>query len=340
MERWKRFPPEHGGLLLPLDAGPAAAVAALGAYAGCRPGAGLARAAAAGWARLLGPGRLPGHPEAWDPPLAHEQWEALLETLRRRTVRFDALAVLERRQPHRAGLALLLLQGGSAAAFVKLRPAPSAGLAREAEALDRLEHAAPRAFHAPVLLDRGTAGEWEWLALSALPGPHHVPRSPRLDRVCASVWGALADLPRDLSVPSRWTPMHGDLTPWNLRESPGHGLLLYDWERAGWGPPGADAVLYQVTEAALRGSHCVDHARWRCARWPEAAAFWAARLRRRHPADEGERRLLQAQLDILDPGGRAEADETGLLARGSCPAVVADEEAEKTGIPASAGGAG
>ena len=43
-------------------------------------------------------------------------------------------------------------------------------------------------------------------------------------------------------------PMHGDLTPWNLRVDRSRGTLaLFDWEHAGWGPLHADLVRYCVT---------------------------------------------------------------------------------------------
>ena len=335
---WKRFPPERGGLLLPLDHGRAAAAAALDAYAGCRPGATLARRAATACVRLLGPGRLPGPPEAWTPPMPAGEWDGLLATLRREAARFDSLAVLERRQPHRAGLALLLLQRGRPAAFVKLRPRPARGLAREAEALERLERVATHAFHAPVVLGHGSFGGWEWLALSALPGPHRAPRAPRLDEVTAEIRGALAGLARDPGTPADWTPMHGDLTPWNLREAPGHGLLLYDWERAGWGPPGADEVLYRAAEAALYGGRLPREAGWLAARWPRAARFWAVRLRARVPADEGERALLAAQLGVLDPGGTTPGGETGLLAAAGGPAGPGHDVEAEPAVPVAAGG--
>jgi hypothetical protein len=130
--------------------------------------------------------------------------------------------------------------------------------------------------------------------------------------------------------------MHGDLTPWNLREAPGHGLLLYDWERAGWAPQGADEVLYGLAQAGLRGGHHTREARLLCARWPEAAAFWAARLRLRRPVDAGEEALLAAELAILDPGGTPAVDETGLLSATCGPALL-DEDAEPV-FPIGAGG--
>jgi aminoglycoside phosphotransferase (APT) family kinase protein len=47
--------------------------------------------------------------------------------------------------------------------------------------------------------------------------------------------------------------MHGDLTPWNLRQRTDGTLFLIDWEDAGWAPPGADEVYYWATEGFLSG---------------------------------------------------------------------------------------
>jgi thiamine kinase-like enzyme len=46
-------------------------------------------------------------------------------------------------------------------------------------------------------------------------------------------------------------PTHGDLAPWNLRRSP-YGLALFDWEAAGWRPPGHDVDHYRRACAELR----------------------------------------------------------------------------------------
>jgi Phosphotransferase enzyme family len=40
-------------------------------------------------------------------------------------------------------------------------------------------------------------------------------------------------------------PIHGDLTPWNLRRTT-RGLALFDWESAGWGEAGSDLAHYRV----------------------------------------------------------------------------------------------
>lgn len=53
-------------------------------------------------------------------------------------------------------------------------------------------------------------------------------------------------LHRPADVPSDWIPVHGDLAPWNLRRT-SRGLALFDWEAAGWGPPGSDIAHYRRT---------------------------------------------------------------------------------------------
>jgi hypothetical protein len=40
-------------------------------------------------------------------------------------------------------------------------------------------------------------------------------------------------------------PVHGDLTPWNLRQTT-RGLALFDWESTSWGPPGSDLAHYRT----------------------------------------------------------------------------------------------
>lgn len=60
----------------------------------------------------------------------------------------------------------------------------------------------------------------------------------------------LGDLPRPAGSPDHWVPCHGDLAPWNLRRTP-YGLSLFDWEAAGFGPPGFDRAYYEACNAAL-----------------------------------------------------------------------------------------
>jgi hypothetical protein len=61
----------------------------------------------------------------------------------------------------------------------------------------------------------------------------------------------LAGLPRPPGAVHDVVPVHGDLAPWNLRRT-SRGLALFDWEAAGWGPPGSDLDHYRAACATLR----------------------------------------------------------------------------------------
>src|SRR5690606_20954278 len=67
--------------------------------------------------------------------------------------------------------------------------------------------------------------------------------------IVTEIDSALGSWPRGPDVPPHWRPMHGDLTPWNLRETMGR-LFLIDWEHVKWAPPHADNILYRVAAAA------------------------------------------------------------------------------------------
>jgi aminoglycoside phosphotransferase (APT) family kinase protein len=82
--------------------------------------------------------------------------------------------------------------------------------------------------------------------------------------------------------------MHGDLTPWNLRELPDGRLILFDWEDAAWGPPHADMVLYRCTDAAVRKRYRgVPDA-------GEAARYWLSVIAEREDGTVRDRRLDQS----------------------------------------------
>jgi thiamine kinase-like enzyme len=83
-------------------------------------------------------------------------------------------------------------------------------------------------------------------------------------------------LDRPDGVPAHWAPMHGDLAPWNLRRVGHRSLWLLDWDDAGWGPPGADAVYYEATASVVRRRRPV-----RGSAPAETLHFWAERVERR-----------------------------------------------------------
>jgi aminoglycoside phosphotransferase (APT) family kinase protein len=110
--------------------------------------------------------------------------------------------------------------------------------------------------------------------------------------ILAEVDESLAGIPRPSETPNHWRPMHGDFSPWNLRQLRGGSLVLLDWEDAGWGPPGADEVFYEATRAALRhqaAARCDKH---------EAVQFWRERVLA-HPENVRDDRLAQALGEIL-----------------------------------------
>lgn len=245
--------------------------------------------------RLFGPRGLPGRKLEWEPPMDGSCWEQLGSLWRKELGPFDEIAVGERTQADRTGFALLLLRGGRSLAFVKVRQGGAAALQREGEIIERVVHAGARTFFVPEHLSSGGVGRWRYIAVAPLPAiSHSVPRDPPLKRIAAEIGSALADLPRDTGVPAHWMPMHGDLTPWNLRELPDGRMVLFDWEDAAWAPPGADEVLYRASAAAIGEGEVSPHAEH------EAIEYWVERIGLRVGASRRDRSLDEALLRILE----------------------------------------
>jgi hypothetical protein len=311
-------------------------MAGLALYAPCRFR--MLVAHHAGWALVgvLGPRVLPGARCAWRPPMDAERWEALCAAWRRDIGPFDALAVYERPQASRSGVSALLLADGRPRAFVKLRQ-EAARLELSERVLTALAAAPSRHFNAPLPLAAGDEGGWEWLALTPMPLlPHRPPRQPPLARIVEDIQDRLAPVLDGRGVPSHWRPMHGDLTPWNLRRVGTWSLWLLDWEEAGWGPPRADEVYYAATASVLLGgrppSQPAD---------AEAVRFWRRRVGSR-PSGDFDRVLNDALCGILttmtgsdeagdgtapaggqEPGGEERLDSATTAASRRSPADVA-----------------
>jgi hypothetical protein len=250
--RYKDFPPGWGHLKIPTSSR-AAALAGLALYAPCKRRAIWAQRAAWLAVQLVGPACLPGQSRVWRPPLEPGSWDALLETLRSRLGKFDAIAGYQRLQVSRPGFALLLLRQDQPIAFVKLRQGPGTPFVNEARAQAEVWRFGPRSFSVTEPFGVGEACGWHYFAVGALPPRlHRPPHDPPLSTILAEIGQALAGLPMTPDTPAHWRPMHGDFTPWNLR-SVGKALCLIDWEDAAWAPPGADEVLYRASRAALRG---------------------------------------------------------------------------------------
>jgi hypothetical protein len=227
------------------------AVTALSLYPACKWRGRVAQRLAWAGISVFGPHVLPGARSEWRPPCGDEVWELLASAWRRTTGPFNSFGVHLRRPLGRDGFSVLLIESGEPRAFVKIRRSPSEGLRRELSALEALRRRSNPAFLAPVPLDEGSADGWEYLMLSPLPPHVHsvVRSSDSLRSVVEEIqslgqsWGELGK-----RTPG-WAPMHGDLTPWNLRLI-GEQVFLYDWESTGWGPSGADLLWYDVAIAS------------------------------------------------------------------------------------------
>ena len=297
-ERYKRFPPGRGAVMIPLSSR-ANALAGLAMYSAVRPRAALAQRVARVGIRFLGPRILPGAATAWARPMADEVWAALQERWRHTLGVFDTAAVYERGHENRPGVALLLLRDGRPLAFIKVRSTDTGSLANEAEALREVWRARPRTFSVAEPLDDGEYEAWRYLAMAPLPPSlHRVPVDAPIQPILEELRAALASHPRPRDTPPHWQPMHGDFTPWNLRQLRPGVLTLVDWEYAGWGPPGADEVLYRASEAAVTGR---DPER---SDMHEAIRFWTDRMSAWSVTDDRDGRLVRSVLGALAHMGR------------------------------------
>jgi hypothetical protein len=121
----------------------------------------------------------------------------------------------------------------------------------------------------PMILDRWTRADLAVELSTVVDIGTHVATEIDLPTLLALI----EDLGEALGDPgTRWaTPMHGDLTPWNLRRSADR-LVLFDSEHRGFGPREADLVRYLATASdglelfealsSARRVGAVDAIRW------------------------------------------------------------------------------
>jgi hypothetical protein len=114
----------------------------------------------------------------------------------------------------------------------------------------------PVTFAVPAVIDAGMHRDRSYLLQTPLPPGGHRRMKPdhrRLRRVIAEyqdlLHPALGDPPR-----SDLVPIHGSLTPLNLREDCQGGLWLLDWDKLRWGPPLYDELRYWISDLARRHS--------------------------------------------------------------------------------------
>jgi hypothetical protein len=170
-------------------------------------------------------------------------------------LRIDAAAIP--RQPDRDRLSLLChmpRQSSELDVVVKLTRAAD-GLDNEARALSLLTERPLPAIATPTVLAAGQLdGDIAFLATDAVGLDR---QRPAIDEPMRSFERDLAErlgsLPRPSGTADDAVPVHGDLAPWNLRRT-GRGLVLFDWEEAGWGTPGSDLEFYRRSCDELRAA--------------------------------------------------------------------------------------
>lgn len=151
-------------------------------------------------------------------------------------------------------------------------------------------------FRVPRILRTDTLEDWSIRCYEAMP-PYHRPVLWDAGKICdisAEVSSALEKvLDRPFGIPSHWKPIHGDMTPSNLREDHQNRIWLIDWEDVTWAPPLADVVYFGVNAVSMREcfparlasqlSRSVTDLEHQFA---EAAAFWLEHQRLRAARDE------------------------------------------------------
>jgi peptidoglycan/xylan/chitin deacetylase (PgdA/CDA1 family) len=318
---FKAFPPRWGNELVPVGTREDA-LAGLTMYAASRPMAVVVQRLVWSATRLVGPWIIPSMRTAFSPPVDETHWDDLLEVWREEFGPFDAFAVHRPRDTRRFGLALLLLRQGRPQAFLKLRTDAkgSSVLKNEYHTMGIVRATNPASFGVVEPLVFGKLGESSYLASAPLPeGIHRTPVRPPLESIIAEIQSVCGSLKRPEGTPQHWVPMHGDLTPWNLRRFAGGNLFLLDWEKAGWGPPGSDFVLYTAASRVLglRGRESLVR---RSSQYDEAIGYWLQRWdarvgsRREEAISTGRGTLAWEMLSTLS--AIAESSPDGHRSRG------------------------
>jgi aminoglycoside phosphotransferase (APT) family kinase protein len=115
--------------------------------------------------------------------------------------------------------------------------------------------ATPRPFGVGVLTTTSGTAESEAIAYVAASALGLHTQRPAIDAPLRTFESDLADRLGSLPAPGGrhpdLVPVHGDLTPWNLRRTD-RGLALFDWESVGWGPRGSDIAEYRSASDQIR----------------------------------------------------------------------------------------
>lgn len=294
---FKSFPPRRGGVLLPGRSRHAAALG-ISLYTASHPRALFAQNAAFNLTRRLGPRVLPGSTAPWHPELDEQIWAELQDAWKRALGRFDSLAVYQRRQAHRTGLTVLLIDDTRPLAIVKVRKS-SAPLAIEQEALTAVRRAGVTTFQSPEPLGLDCVGPLSWSAQSAVFTAPHRPAFSAPAKLFDEVSAAL----HSVTGTSKHPAAHNDLTPWNLRVDRCGHLWLFDWEDVAAAPLGADRAYFSVTGFALsRAAMPADLSR-------EGLEHWRSVISVRPAGSPSDERLKVAILAALNVALKVQAEK-------------------------------
>lgn len=249
MHRFKAVPPDRH-LLIPLTSAKEAR-AGIAMFPACRTRSIVSQRLAWILVSVAGSRLLPLPTIDWRPPFDVGLWQQMSRAWEVSIGNHDGMVVHQRRPAGREGFSVLLLNDGEPVAFVKVRPAPSPAIETESKALEAMAGRSGSLTVARVM-DRDTIEGWCYLAMT--------PQEPIIHTVVGR--NALRDIGDEIAkrlgskwarpahVSRRWVPIHGDLTPWNLRKL-GRSIVLFDWEDATWGPAGADELWYDTAVGAL-----------------------------------------------------------------------------------------
>lgn len=142
-------------------------------------------------------------------------------------------------------LGALLLEGDLPVAHLRVRDEPT----RSAKPWPRTGRGERSGVEWPMLIDRWYVGDLCCELSTVLLVGRHRPAQPtdlELHALAQDLQDTLAGGSPEVLQPG-FVPMHGDLTPWNLRRTVDGRTVLFDWEHANYGPPYADLVRYYAT---------------------------------------------------------------------------------------------
>ena len=149
---------------------------------------------------------------------------------------------------------IVLDDAGAALAFIKVWRVDHERVETSA-LVARLGSGPSGEFRVPRLLASGRLGGRSYMIQEPLPEGGHrrmTPEQGRLRRVIVDLQQRLSKGHRPETTPAGFVPVHGSLTPLNLRETADGRLWLVDWDKSGWGPPHYDEVRYWLSDLARR----------------------------------------------------------------------------------------